>query len=200
MKRERCGKIYDREVEADLDAMMEVRQGKRTRLSQISTMTKDATLSPSMTSKITAANLKNYGCDAEVKTLYTHGPQVYMVVGEPQAIAITLLFNWILDLSSVKWSPDKTELNFQISPCPELKEQDPDLHKIDVSVESASFAYGNAPSPINLYIMSLINIPSVKFQKADDVVYRAQSWDGLLLSPSIYLSLILTLTLSPIFG
>ena len=108
--------MYDREVEADLDAMMEVRQGKRTRLSQISTMTKDATLSPSMTSKITAANLKNYGCDAEVKTLYTHGPQVYMVVGEPQAIAITLLFNWILDLSSVKWSPDKMELNFQISP------------------------------------------------------------------------------------
>ena len=76
--------------------------------------------------------------------------------------------------------------------------QDPDLKKIDVSVESASFAYGNAPSPINLYIMSLIIIPSVKFQKGD-VDCRAQSWDGLLLSLSIYLSLTLTLTLSPIF-
>ena len=138
MKRKRANR-EDPAIDAELRTMQDVREGKRTRLSQISLPTDEP---PSLaTATVTGACLSNYGCDAEIKCLYTQGPECHVQVGEYHAFE-TYLFEWILDLRSVKWSPDLLTLSFVIYPHPELQQQDPDLKPIRVSVEKASFAYG----------------------------------------------------------
>jgi hypothetical protein len=132
-------KREDPAITAELQTMQDVRDGKRTRLSQILLPTDEP---PSLaTATVTGACLSNYGCSAEIQCLYTQGPECHVRVGEHQAFE-TLQFEWILDLRSVKWSPDLLTLSFVIYPHPELQQQDPDLKPIRVSVEKASFAYG----------------------------------------------------------
>ena len=132
-------KREDPSIDDELRTMQDVRDGKRTRLSQILLPTDEP---PSLdTARVTGACLSNYGCDAEIRCIYTQGPECHVQVGEHQAYE-TLLYEWILDLRSVKWSPDLLTLTFLIHPHPDLWAQDPDLQPIIVSVEKYSFAYG----------------------------------------------------------
>ena len=162
----------DPDIEAALESMVLVRAGQQSRLSQVVVPIPEAPPLP------TGATLRNYGCDAEIRRLYTRGQECYVVVGEHQTFE-TLLYIWILDLPSVKWSPDGERLYFRISPHEELKEQDPGLEPITVSVEKASFAYGRYLSftILHISISSTNLIPSVKLNESYDD-HEVHSWDG----------------------